>query len=252
MAKTIGILGHGEIGKAVAKFYQNKKKFNLLLKDLKFDQFGNRKIDILNVAIPYFGEKEFITAVTNVIKKNKPNLTIIHSTILPGTTKKLISYLPRACRGVVHSPVRGVHPHLYEGIKTFVKFIGTESIKVGELAKKHFQEIGIKNVKILKPATATELNKLIDTTYYAHCIVFADYVEQIFKKYHVPYEAFQEFNLSYNEGYKKLSKSNVVRPTLYPPSKTGRKIGGHCQIPNAKILEKLYPHPVTKHILKYK
>jgi hypothetical protein len=248
MSKVIGILGYGEIGKSVAKFYQNKKQFALLLKDLKFDQFGNQKIDILNVAIPYFGEKEFITAVVGVIKKNKPNLVIVHSTIVPGTTKKLIQ---KTKAKIVHSPVRGVHPKLYEGIKTFIKFVGTEDLKTGQVVKKHFQSIGIKNVKTLKPAAATELNKLIDTTYYAHCIVFTDYVEQIFKKFHIPFEAFQDFNLSYNEGYKKLGKLNVARPTLFPPSKTGRRIGGHCQIPNAKILEKLYPHQITKHILKY-
>lgn len=248
MKIKIGILGYGEVGKSLARFYQNKKKFDLLLKDLKFDEFGQQKIDILNVAISYFSEKQFISAVTGVIKKNKPALTIIHSTIVPGTTKKLIQ---KTKTKIVHSPVRGVHPKLYEGIKTFVKFIGTENFKTGKLAEKHFKEIGIKNVKILMPTVVTELNKLIDTTYYAHCIVFTDYVEQIFKKYKVPFRTFQEFNLSYNEGYKKLGKLNVVRPTLYPPSKTGRKIGGHCQIPNAKILEKLYPHPLTKEILKY-
>jgi len=249
MVKKIGILGYGEIGKAVARFYQNKKKFKLLLKDLNFDQFVNKKIDILNVAIPCFSEKQFIETIARVIKKNKPNLVIIHSTIIPGMTKKIIQ---KTKTRIVHSPVRGVHPKLYQGIKTFIKFIGTENIKVGKMAKKHFQQIGIKNVKILKPAVATELNKLVDTTYYAHCIIFTDYVEQLLQKHKVPFNAFEEFNLSYNDGYKKLGKLNVVRPTLYPPSKTGRKIGGHCQIPNAKILEKLYPHQITKNILKFK
>lgn len=249
MKKTIGILGYGEIGKSVARFYQNKERFNLLVKDRKIDQFAEQKLDVLNIAIPYFSEKQFIDAVVKVIKKNKPGLVIVHSTIVPGTTKKLIQ---KTKARVIHSPVRGVHPKLYEGIKTFIKFIGTEDMKIGEMVKKHFHSIGIKNVKVLKPAAATELNKLIDTTYYAHCIVFTDYVEQIFKKYHIPFEAFQDFNLSYNDGYKKLGKPNVARPTLYPPSKTNRKIGGHCQIPNATILEKLYPHQITKNILKYR
>ncbi|MFN3301755.1 MAG: hypothetical protein ACK413_01865 [Patescibacteria group bacterium] len=243
----IGILGYGEIGQSLAKFYQNKKKYTLLLKDLKFDQFGNQKLDILNVCIPQV--KNFVKIVTEVIMKNKPSLTIIHSTVLPGTTKKIIK-MTRA--RVVHSPIRGIHPKLYQGIKTFVKFIGCENLKIGKIAKKHFQEIGIKKVKIIKPAVATELNKLIDTTYYAHCIVFTDYVEKIFKKFKVPFKTFRDFNLSYNEGYKKLGKPNVIRPTLYPPSKTGGKITGHCLIPNAEILEKIFPHSITKEILKYK
>ena len=41
-----------------------------------------------------------------------------------------------------------------------------------------------------------------------------------------------KFNHTYNEGYKKLGKTYVVRPVLYPTD----KIGGHCIIPNAKLL----------------
>lgn len=244
-------MGYGEIGKALSLFYKNKKRYKLLLKDLKLDQFGNQKIDILNVAVPCFSQRQFVDAIVPVIKKNKPKLVIIHSTIVPGTTKKLIQ---KTKAKIVHSPVRGVHPKLYQGIKTFVKFIGCEDFRVGQSVQKHFQSIGIKKVKIFKPALATELNKLIDTTYYAHCIVFTDYIERLLKKYKISFETFQLFNLSYNQGYKKLGKSNVVRPTLIPMSKfkTGRKIGGHCQIPNAKILEKIYPDSVTKHILRYK
>lgn len=100
----------------------------------------------------------------------------------------------------------------------------------------------------------TELNKLIDTTYYAHCIVFTDYVAEIFKKYKVPFKTFWDFNLSYNDGYEKMGKKNVIRPTLLPTSMFGQagKITGHCLIPNAELLEKIFPHPITKYILKYR
>lgn len=242
----IGILGYGEVGRSLAKFYQNKKKYTLLLKDLKFDQFDKEKLAILNICLPY--TKDFVKIVLKIIKKNQPDLTIIHSTVLPGTTKEIIKISKAK---VVHSPIRGPHPYLYKGIKTFVKFIGCEDLKVGKLAEKHFKEIGIKKVKIFKPAIITELNKLIDTTYYAHCIVFTDYVEKIFKKYKIPFKTFQEFNLTYNEGYKKLKKEHVIRPTLFPPSRTKGKITGHCLIPNAKLLEKIFPHQITKQILKY-
>ena len=44
---------------------------------------------------------------------------------------------------------------------------------------------------------------------------------------------YTQANRTYNEGYEKLGKSEVKRPVLkhYPGS-----IGGHCIIPNAKIL----------------
>lgn len=85
MKKNIGILGYGEVGKTLALFY-HRKKYNLLIKDIKKDDFKNEKLDILNVCLPYI--KNFEKIVIEVIKKNKPNLTIIHSTVLPGTTKK--------------------------------------------------------------------------------------------------------------------------------------------------------------------
>ena len=45
-----------------------------------------------------------------------------------------------------------------------------------------------------------------------------------------------EFNKSYNDGYSKLNKKNVIRPELYSPK---GNIGGHCIISNAKILKKI-------------
>ena len=45
-------------------------------------------------------------------------------------------------------------------------------------------------------------------------------------------EVMTKYNNTYNEGYTKLGKLNVVRPVLYPTD----KIGGHCVIPNAKLL----------------
>ena len=65
---------------------------------------------------------------------------------------------------VVHSPVRGVHPYLFEGLKTFVKYVGAEDKKAGEMAKKHFESLGIKT-KLVYPAKTSELAKLFCTTY---------------------------------------------------------------------------------------
>jgi hypothetical protein len=44
-----------------------------------------------------------------------------------------------------------------------------------------------------------------------------------------------DFNKTYNAGY--VLKPNVIRPVLYAPS---GKIGGHCVVPNAKILISQY------------
>jgi len=207
----VGIIGYGEVGKAIAKFYKKPK-----IKDLNRDD-GLTGVEILHICIPY--TSDFVKIVKKEIKKIKPKLTIIHSTVAPGTTKKIG---PMA----VHSPVRGIHPHLHKGIKTFVKYIGADSKKAGNMAKRHLENLGIK-AKVFYPSTTTEIGKLLSTTYY---------------------KAVTDFNQTYNQGYKKLGKENVIRPVLYPP-KNG--IGGHCIVPNAKILNKYLKSKIINLILKY-
>jgi UDP-glucose 6-dehydrogenase len=228
----IGILGYGEVGKAVAKFYRNprlRERFGgqVKIKDLKRDDnlFG---VEILHICLSW--SRNFVKTVKKEIKKIKPKLTIIHSTVAPGTVRKIGGM-------VVHSPIRGVHPYLYEGIKTFVKYIGADNKKAGELAKKHLESLGIKT-KVFYPSITTEIGKLLDTSYYGLVIAWHGEMEKLCKKLGIDFEkAVTDFNQTYNEGYKKLGKTNVVRPVLYPPKKG---IGGHCIVSNAKILKKYF------------
>jgi len=236
----VGILGYGEIGKAIAKFYKNPK-----IKDLNRDD-GLLGVDVLHICIPY--DDKFINIIKKEIKEIKPKLTIIHSTIAPGTTKKIISGLPKELQAVVHSPCRGVHPHLFEGLKTFVKYIGAEDKKSGEMAKKHIESLDIKT-KLVFPAKTSELAKLFCTTYYGVCIAFHGEMAKICKKEKVNFDdVATEFNKTYNEGYTKLGKKNVVRPVLFVPE---GKIGGHCVTPNARILKKYYNSKALDLILDY-
>ena len=77
----IGILGYGEVGRAIAKFYKNPR-----IKDLNRDD-GLKGVEILHVCIPW--SRNFVKVVKKEIKEIKPKLTIIHSTIAPGATKKV-------------------------------------------------------------------------------------------------------------------------------------------------------------------
>lgn len=232
--EKIGILGYGEVGQAIAKFYKNPK-----IKDLVRDD-GLEGIDVLHVCLP--GNKDFIKIVKGEIKAIGPKLTIIHSTVEPGTTKKIGGI-------VVHSPIRGIHPHLFEGIKTFVKYIGADGKEAGELARKHLEGLGIKT-KVFYPSATTEIGKLLDTTYYGLVIAWHGEMKKICDKFGINFdEAITDFNTTYNEGYTKLGKSNVIRPVLYPP-KEGIK--GHCVIPNAGILKKYFKSKALDLLLEYK
>ncbi|MFH1392726.1 MAG: hypothetical protein ABIG90_03630 [bacterium] len=222
LKQKIGILGYGEVGKAIAKFYKNPK-----IKDLKTDD-GLENLDILNICIPY--SDNFIEIVKKQIKYSKPKLTIIHSTIAPGTTKKIGG-------DIVHSPIRGVHPNLYPSIKIFVKYIGADNKKAGLMAQKHLTSLGIKT-KLFMPSATTELGKLLSTTYYGLCIAWHGEMDKMCEKLKIDFEkAVTDFNKTYNQGYKKLKMPHVIRPVLYPP-KNG--ISGHCIVPNAEVLSKIF------------
>lgn len=215
----IGILGYGEIGKAVAKFYKNP-----FIKDLKRND-GLTEIDVLHVCIPW--SEKFINIVRKAIKESGAKLTIIHSTVIPGTTKKIGG-------AVVHSPVRGVHPDLYGGIKTFVKYIGADNKVAGQVAKKHLETLGI-TTKLVNSSKITEALKLWDTTQYGLFIVLNKEIKVWCDENGVDFETvYTDANKTYNQGYKKLGRDEVVRPYLkYMPG----KIGGHCVIPNAQLLK---------------
>src|SRR3990167_7185119 len=71
--------------------------------------------NVLHICFPY--SDTFESEVKKYQKKflEKEGLTVIHSTVPLGACGRL---------GAVHSPVRGQHPRLEEGIRTFVKFFG--------------------------------------------------------------------------------------------------------------------------------
>lgn len=246
----IGILGFGEVGQAIAQLYMNPHSLGevkLLINDIKDnrDEF-EEGMEFLHICIPY--SDKFLSVVSSIVDKYKPEYCIIHSSVPVGTT----SLLNIKFNNFVHSPVRGVHPKLYEGIKTFIKMIGADDVQlVGNAVARHLQYgLGVE-IEMFEGSRTTELGKLLDTTYYGLCIAFHDYADRLCEKENVDFAlVMTEFNKTYNQGYKDLGMSNVVRPVLYPPQ---GKIGGHCVIPNAEILKSQFgSDEVLESILKLK
>lgn len=237
---NIGILGIGEVGSAIKKIVEEKHK--VFIADKKEDRITGNKIDILHICIPY--SSLFIKTVIQAIDKYQPKLTIIESTTSPGTTDLIFQKTKRL---ICHSPIRGIHPNLIQGIKTFVKYIGPTSKKAGIIAQKYYQNLGIKT-QLFKNAKTTEIAKLMDTTYYGWNIVFQKEMHQICQKNKTLFrEAYTQWNETYNQGYKKLGMNYVIRPVLkHAPG----KIGGHCIIPNCEILKQLLPNPISSLIVK--
>lgn len=240
---TVGILGYGEIGKAMAQICQ-EAGYNVLIREVNYDQIEKNKIDYLHINIPEKNPKVFIKIVAKNIKDIKPKLVIINSTTTPGTTRKIFqaTNIP-----IVHSPVIGVHPHLYESIKSiFPKIIGAVDDNSLLLAKTHFKSLGLK-IEVYDSAENSEAAKLLDLTYFAWNIIFCKWMSEMALDLNLNFEQiYTRQNQIYNEGYKKLLPY-VTRPILKPMK---GPIGGHCTIPDVIMFDKFFNNDFTKFILK--
>lgn len=238
----IGILGYGEIGKAIHSLYKRNDIYNVSIRDLSIDN-ELKNLDVLNICIPCVDN--FVDIVTDVALESSAKTVIIHSTVRVGTTSEIQRRLN--CL-VSHSPVRGIHPFLLEGILTFVKFVGSSTYETSKIVADHLQSLGL-NVEILESSKETELGKLFDTTYYGVCIAWHGEMKKICDSVGVSFEnTVTMFNTTYNSGYSKLNKTNVIRPVLHPPVDG---IGGHCVTQNAKLLTENFASEALDLIMKY-
>lgn len=226
------VIGAGEVGQAIHEIL--KKRFQVVIRDKDNDLHG--QFDIMHICYPPV--KDFFRITKSYIKQYKPKLVIIHSTVPVGMTRKIGSF-------AVHSPIRGVHPHLVKGIKTFVKYFGGSQAKK---AAAYFSAAGIKTKSFSKPET-TELLKILDTTYYGWNIIFCKETKRICDRLGLNFdEIYVLANNDYNAGYSKLGMTNVVRPVLKPMP---GKIGGHCVIQNTYLLKDWLTNTLKKRNSNY-
>jgi len=196
------IIGKGEVGTALSK---------VLGKD-------DLEPEIIHICFPY--SDDFISEVQRYQKLYKPRYTVIHSTVPVGTTTRCKAY---------HSPIRGVHPHLEEGIRTFVKYLAPKN----EELKEYFEKAGIK-IKLIDKPENTEALKLWSTTQYGRLIELEKEIHKYCKDNNLDFDiVYTGANRTYNKGYEKLGMEHVRRPIL---KHVEGKIGGHCILQNYKLL----------------
>ena len=222
------VIGLGQIGSALVEIFKcdGEDKFQNI-------EASEKHYVFLHISFPY--SDDFISEVKRYQDKYNPKYTIIHSTVPMGTTEKC---------GANHSPVRGIHPHLKEGILTFKKFIGGEDCFeiASEFKKYRIDCLCVHDSKV------TEALKLIDTTQYGYLIMLNKEIYKWCQKYGLNFDiVYSLANETYNDGYTKLFHPQVVRPYL---DYRNEPIGGHCVIPNAKLLMKDTPIHCAEWILE--
>jgi UDP-N-acetyl-D-mannosaminuronate dehydrogenase len=228
MRSTVVIVGLGEVGKPLLEIL--KSRYQTFGVDINQPASVSR-CDVMHVCFPFRGE-EFVGQVVEYIDQYKPALTVINSTVAPGTTRKIALESGAA---VVNSPVRGKHTRMQEEMLHYVKFVGALDQESGRRAVEHFEAVGMKT-KLLSSPEACEIAKLTETTYFGLMIAWAQEVERYCAKTGANYDEVVSF---YDE-------IKFFPPVRYFPG----VIGGHCVMPNIAILRQQFSSGLLEAIVK--
>ena len=239
------VVGLGEVGRALFELLKESGKFDVYGFDVDEDKMrsvvGDVKLpkvfDVMHVCYPCSDPEKFVRVTVDYMRRFKPKLTIIDSTVAPGTTQKIFGETRSL---VVHSPVRGMHKSLEtmkKDILFWSKYVGGATPEAAELAKRHFEELGLK-VKVLRSPVETELAKLFETIYRAWMIACFQEMHRISRHFGADFDEVVDM-------IEDIHRVHFNKPLHYPGV-----IGGHCLIPNTELLLKEYESEFLRLILK--
>jgi UDP-N-acetyl-D-mannosaminuronate dehydrogenase len=238
------VVGLGEVGRSLFELLRESKKFEVYgwdidEKKMQDVQQGDlpKKVDVLHICYLCRNQDTFVKTTADYVRRFKPELTIVNSTVPPRTTEK-IHAISGGC--MVHSPVRGMHKSR-ESMKRYLlfltKYIGGVDEESVRLARKHFEDFGLKT-KVLKSPVDTELAKLFETTYRAWMIACFQEMHRISRRFGANFDEVVDF-------LEDTHRVRFNRPVMFPDV-----IGGHCLIPNTELLLKNYDSKFLRLILE--
>ena len=230
------IVGYGEVGQALAELIPDAEVFDVV--DGPPEAFAG-SFDWRRVHIAFPWGEHFDNDVR--FWQHYAETVIVYSTVPIGTCEAL---------GVVHSPVEGKHPELAESIDHMTRWIGTTDDRQRIAAALFWKKgLGVE-VRPVDSADYTEFIKLRSTARYGINIAFANYEAEVAQKIDMPYDLIKIFDRDYNDLYRYLNNGGLDtgRYVLDDPY---AKIGGHCVVSNAKILNDQFPDTMLEEIIGY-
>lgn len=244
MRENILVVGLGEVGESLSELLQESGKFSVYGYDIdeeKMRKIGSteipEKIHVMHVCYPCFDREKFVEVTVDYVNRFKPELTIIESTVPPGTTRKV--YESTGC-DIAHSPVRGMHlsvESMKRDLKSWAKYVGAADSESAERGRIHFEKLGLR-VNVLKSPFETELAKLLNTTYRALMIAWFQEMHRISKAFEADFDQIVSF-------LEDTHRVRLDRPIFFPSV-----IGGHCLIQNAQLLSESYNSKFVELVLQ--
>jgi len=220
------VIGVGEIGSAIAKLLGS----DTLDITPEKSHFEERHYDFVHIC---FGHSpDFAEKVKSFKARFSPTHLVIHSTVPMGTCKELTA---------VSSPMRGKHPHMYEGLLAFSKLFGGPQ---ADVVAREFSLRGV-TTRTIADSNTSEAMKLWDTTQYGWNIILEKMIWEYCAAHKVDFDTVYTWaNQTYNEGYEKLGFPEY---TKYVLKHIPGKLGGHCVVQNTDLLS----HEVAEVIQKF-
>ncbi len=215
------VIGLGEVGKPLQQMLGADGY------DLNGEALPWGPYDVIHIAYPY-GPK-FIHTVIEYRDMTRAGVTIIHSTVPIGTTKRIAQQGGPVC----HSPVFGRHDNMLENMKLYPKPVGG-LLWLGDMGKY------LPGFKVLQYANSeeTEALKLLDLAVFGAEIAFQRYATSILK------------GDQWNDWLRKIN--SLLPVSLRRPILDGAgPIGGHCVVPGARLLAESHPSPLLQAILQH-
>ena len=208
------VVGMGEVGRPL--FQILSRKFECAAVDIEPVEI-KKPCSALHICYP-FQAPDFVGTTAGYIQKYRPAVTIINSTIAPGTTRKVQALATD--QALAYSPVRGKHAKMESDMLRYKKFVAACHPDALNRVVNHFAEAGFKTATFPSPELG-ELAKLLETTYLGILIAWAQEVERLAAQYGGAFEDVNAF----------VEEIDFLPSGIFP----GR-IGGHCVMPNIAIL----------------
>lgn len=233
--KLAVVIGLGEVGKPIYKLlndsYGEKEIYGRDIDEPNWahSQLPKPTFEFMHICIPQ--TPKFFGIVKSYVAQYEPVQVIVHSTLHPGSIKKINSQVYRGDPTFYYSPVRGnLRDGMEWGLKTYTKFVAPM-----------FNYIGVHNdsrvvdhlegaqmpTKLVRSPESLEYSKIFNLAYYGTSIAIFQEFERIIEAKNLNYDEIKDFIFSTETD----SAGLVPRPRYY-----GGHIGGHCIIP---ALEKI-------------
>jgi UDP-N-acetyl-D-mannosaminuronate dehydrogenase len=243
--ETVLIVGLGEVGQVLFDLFTENHKFevhgfdvdNRKMQVVADERTLFRNPDVMHICYPCTDQEKFIKTTLQYIKKAKPRLTIVESTVPPTTTHRIYE---SSKAPIVNSPIRGMHKSIEtmkRDIQFWRKYVGGATKQSAAAARRHFQKLGLRT-RVLKSPTETELAKLFETIYRAWMIASFQEMHRITRHFGADFDEVAGF-------IEDTHRADLNKPLHHP-----NVIGGHCLIPNTELLLKYYSSDFLRLILK--